>query len=94
MSDELTTFVSLYDLLQSTLTPEDVAGGCFVESIITSVDLEEVQAAGSRNKRMAVLFDAIQRAIESDRAAFYTFLDVLSREAKYTTLVVHLRKYT
>ena len=93
MSDELKAFVSLYDHLQSTLTPEDVAGRCFAKDIISSSELEEVQAAGARHNKMAVLLGAVQRAIKLKQSAFYTFLDVLSREAKYTDLVAQLRKY-
>lgn len=93
MSSELKAFVSLYDVLQSTLTPEDVAGGCFARSIISSVELEEVQAPGSRHNKMAVLLGAVQRAIQLDQATFYTFLELLSKEAKYTGLVAQLRKY-
>ena len=92
MSYELKAFVSLYDHLQSILTPEDVAGGCFSNDIISSVELEEVQAAGARHNKMAALLGAVQRAIKLDKAAFYTFLEVLSKEAKYTSLVAQLRK--
>ena len=93
MSYELKAFVSLYDLLQSTLTPEDVAGRCFAKDIITSAELEEVQAVGARHNKMAALLGAVQRAIKLNQAAFYTFLEVLSNEAKYTGLVAQLRKY-
>ena len=93
MSCELKAFVGLYDLLQSTLTPEDVAGECFAKNIISSVEREEVQAAGARHNKMAALLGAVQRAIQLDQAAYYTFLNVLSKEAKYTSLVAQLRKY-
>ena len=93
MSCELKAFVSLYDLLQSTLTPEDVACGCFAKYIISYGELEELQADGARNKKVAALLSAVHRAIEVNQEAFYKFVDVLSKEAKYTALVAQLRKY-
>ena len=93
MSDELKAFDSFYDLLQRTLNPDDVAGGCLSNHIISSIELEEVQAAGARHKKTAALLGAVQRGITLNQAAFYTFLEVLTKEPKYTGLVDQLRKY-
>ena len=66
---------------------------CFANEIISNGELEELQADGARNKKVAALLGAVQRAITLNQEAFYTFVDVLSKEAKYTALVAQLRKY-
>ena len=91
--NELEAFDSLYDLLRSSLTTADVIGGCFANHIISSSERDAVEAAGTAREKAAALLDAVRRAIMIDPANFDTFLNILSKEAKYTPLVKRLREF-
>ena len=88
----LKAFDSLYDHLKISLTTDDVIGSCFACHIITNSEREAVQAAGTAGHKAAVLLDAVRRSIIIDPSSFETFLNILSSEAKYNSLVRQIRK--
>ena len=92
-NNELKAFDSLYDLLRRSLTTADVIGECFANHIISTSERDAVEAAGTAGEKAAVLLDAVRRAIDISPANFGTFLTILSKEAKYTSLVEQLREF-
>lgn len=93
MSDPLlAAFDSFYAVLESTLTPGDVTGSCFSVGIISDRDMQEVQAAGPTYEKAGILLRAVRRSMIANTYTLDTFLDILSKEGTYYSLVVRICK--
>ena len=92
-SCELKAFDSMYDLMKSSLTTNDLIPGCYAKNLISNHEREDAEAAGTPGAKAAGLLDAVRKSIVIDSANFYAFLNILCKEAKYNPLDKQLRTF-
>ena len=75
------------------MNPDDISADLYAMSLITKNEKAEIDVPMlTKQGRMDKLLGAVLSAINIDPLKYETFLDILGKERKYTTLADEMRR--